>query len=187
MPADPELVHYDNKQKNKAMKELRNKLTKAQAEKNNMMFKIVRIAKQSAINEIDYERRLESIQRQIVENDPDELGLQARKLKKMEKKHAKMDFMDKVTHKPDYTLRHLARVTNVLSSPDLVGDSESEFVETSSLNDSDRGQIDTKTGKSRAEKRLDRLLLQSLEDPFQRDVSMTEQLKLVHEHSDIVV
>lgn len=29
MPADPELVHYDNKQKNKAMKELRIKLTKA--------------------------------------------------------------------------------------------------------------------------------------------------------------
>lgn len=90
-----------------------------------MNFKISRIAKQGAKNELEYERRLESIQRQIVENDPDELGLQARKLKKMEKKHAKMDFMDKVVIKPDYKLRHLARVTNVVSSQD---ESESEFV-----------------------------------------------------------
>ena len=45
---------------------------------------------------------MESLQRQIVEIQDDDFGMQAMKLEKMLKKHSKADFMDKIKVRPDY-------------------------------------------------------------------------------------
>ena len=69
-----------------------------------MVQKMQRLTSLRSLKEIDYERKLEDIQRKIVDTQDDEFGMQAIKLEKMLKKHAKMDFMDKVKVKPDYGL-----------------------------------------------------------------------------------
>ena len=74
-----------------------------------MHYKIKTIAKSGAADQLAYQNRMEKLQRKIVEADPDELGLQARKLKKMEKKHLKANLMDKVKQIPYYQTKKDAR------------------------------------------------------------------------------
>ena len=194
VPSDPEIVNLQQRDQASMMKDLRRRLTKAEAARTNMQQKMQRLNKENAIKEIEYERKLESLQKEIVELKEDDFGMQALKLEKMLKKHAKMDFMDKVKVKPDYQLKKdvPSKVTFEQDEDEasmLRSDSDSDSQSESADGDSDEMQSRNAAAKSRAERKLQRLLMQSIEDPFQRDMLdfLPPEARDIYENPDILV
>ena len=95
-PADFQMIITDQDERNLAMKDLKKKLKKADACKSNMINRVKQLATKYAGVELTMERKLEALQKKIIEERQDHFGLRNQKLNLMKKKHAKMDFKDRI-------------------------------------------------------------------------------------------
>ena len=95
--AAPDAQVILNREENKEMyrQNLKRKLEAVNREGLNLEFREKRLVKQAAARELERERELERLQREIIDAAPDNYGLQHQIYSKMLEDHAEKDFLEK--------------------------------------------------------------------------------------------
>ena len=91
-PADPQILEQDQVSKTKALKELKRRLKLEFGIKANLEQKMQRMSRDQAGRQLERERALERVMINILKESPDMFGFEARRLDKMLKEHAILDF-----------------------------------------------------------------------------------------------